>query len=69
MGALGPFFKSRAAICQMNGDLLRECRVVVLHDIQAKVIATVHLFHHSTCSSQEDDDPVACLMAEHRDWH
>ena len=45
MDALRPFFKTQTEICQVNGVILRDCRVVVPQELQTKVITMLHQSH------------------------
>ena len=43
--ALRPFFNTQTEICQVNGVILRDCRVVVPQELQTKVITMLHQSH------------------------
>ena len=45
MDALRPFFNTQTEICQVNGVILRDCRVVVPQELQTKVITMLHQSH------------------------
>ena len=45
MGALKPFFNAHMEICEVNGVLLRDCRVIVPQELQSKVITMLHQSH------------------------
>ena len=45
MDALRPFFKTQTEICQVNGVILRDCRVVVPQELKTKVITMLHQSH------------------------
>ena len=45
MDALRPFFNAQTEICEVNGVLLRDCRVVVPTELQTKVITMLHQSH------------------------
>ena len=40
--ALKPHYKSQMEICEVNGVLLRDCRVIVPQELQSKVITMLH---------------------------
>ena len=70
MDALRPFFNAQTEICEVNGILLRDCRVVVPTELQTKVITNHHAAPVSSRScSHEDDGTAVCLVAEHRGEH
>ena len=42
MDALKPYFNTQMEIYEVNGVLLRDCRVIVLQELQNKVIIELH---------------------------
>ena len=45
MDALKPYFNAQMEICEVNGVLLRDCRVIVTQELQSKVITMLHQSH------------------------
>ena len=45
MDALKPYINAQMEICEVNGVLLRDCRVIVPQELQSKVITMLHQSH------------------------
>ncbi len=45
MDALKPYFNAQMEICEVNGVLLRDCRVIVQQKLQRRVITMLHRSH------------------------
>ena len=45
MNIMKPYFNAQMEICEVNGVLIRDCRVIVPQELQSKVITMLHKSH------------------------
>ena len=68
MDALKPYINAQMEICEVNGVLLRDCRVIVPQELESKVITMLHQSHRGIVR-MKTYGPAVCLVAKHRNDH